>query len=206
MFPALSQSPILAEFGWSPLILQGFHDNFKYFEPQPDDSPMVTSTAPLTGVLALHVRRGDYELWCEDAYKHSMSFTGFNSFPALPDKYAPPNAPGSLTTQESTRRHCWPTAAEIVEKVLSVNAPHITRVYVMTNGARPWLEDLTRALRKAHPWADGVHTSRDLELSWEGAFVSEAVDMYVGQRAEKFIGNGVSLLVLLCALFSVVRF
>jgi hypothetical protein len=37
-----------------------------------------------------------------------------------------------------------------------------------------------------------VSTSRDLALDWEQKVVAEAVDMYVGQCAEVFIGNGVS--------------
>ncbi|KAJ7785211.1 hypothetical protein DFH07DRAFT_975793, partial [Mycena maculata] len=190
-FPALSQSPILSDFGWSPLILGAFTDNFKYFGPP---SALEASSAPLKGLLALHVRRGDYELWCQSAYNNSMPFTGFNSFPALPDKYVAPDAPGSGTTPEETRRRCWPSTDEIVERVRAVAAPHTTRVYVMTNAPRPWLADLKRALLEARPWADGVGTSRDLELSWEAKFVAEAVDMYVGQRAEQFIGNGFSSL------------
>ncbi|KAJ7513119.1 hypothetical protein B0H11DRAFT_1698042 [Mycena galericulata] len=189
VFPDLSESPILSDFAWSALILQAFNDNFKFFG-LPTSSPPANSTAPLKGLLAIHVRRGDYETWCDDAYKNTMSYTGFNSFPSLPDKYAP----GSHTTPDDTRKHCLPSIPEIVAKVLSVNKPHITRVYVMTNAPRAWLDDLTRELRFAHTWADGVGTSRDLELSWEVQFVSQAVDMYVGQRADMFIGNGFSSL------------
>jgi hypothetical protein len=192
IFPALSNSPILSAFGWSHLILEGFSDNRKYFaDPLTFDSPspLETYSTPLKGLLALHVRRGDYESWCNDAYSNSMSFTGFNSFPVLPDKYTPPaHGPEG---EELARKHCLPSITQIVQKVLSVVDPRITRVYVMTNAGRPWLSDLKSALRAAHHWSDGVGTSRDLQLSWEGKFVSEAVDMHVGQRAEMFIGNGV---------------
>ncbi|KAJ7789194.1 hypothetical protein B0H14DRAFT_2945210 [Mycena olivaceomarginata] len=198
VFPALSKSPILSDFGWSPLILQEFYDNIKYFAPVSslDGAPLLTETpiAPLKGLLALHIRRGDYENWCNNAYSNAMSFTGFNSFPELPDKYTPPKIDHTQKTSEVVRKHCLPTISEVVEKVLAANTPQITRVYVMTNAARPWLAELKAALSAAHNWVDGIGTSRDLQLSWEGKFVAEAVDMYVGQRAEKFIGNGFSSL------------
>ncbi|KAF8190282.1 hypothetical protein K438DRAFT_1971153 [Mycena galopus ATCC 62051] len=103
---------------------------------------------------------------------------------------------GSGSDFDEHRRHCLPSIPEIVAKVLAVTAraPHLTRVYVITNAEHPWLEELTAALRTAHHWADGIGTSRDLQLSWEGKFVAEALDVYVGKRAEMFIGNGFSSL------------
>ncbi|KAJ7348686.1 hypothetical protein DFH08DRAFT_960060 [Mycena albidolilacea] len=198
VFPALSHSPILSEFGWSPLVLEGFYDNVQFFASHSpfDEAPLMTemSIGPLQGLLVVHVRRGDYETWCHEAYLNSMSFTGFNSFPELPEKYWAPKIDELHTTFETTRKRCLPSISEIVEKVLSVNAPQITRVYVITNAAHPWLAELKSALLTAYNWADGISTSRDLHLSWEGKFVAEALDMYVGQRAERFIGNGFSSL------------
>lgn len=40
----------------------------------------------------------------------------------------------------------------------------------------------------------GIASARDLELTPEEKYVSQAVDMYIGQRAEVFIGNGFSSL------------
>ncbi|TCD62115.1 hypothetical protein EIP91_007469, partial [Steccherinum ochraceum] len=37
-----------------------------------------------------------------------------------------------------------------------------------------------------------IATRRDLTLDWEQTFVSQAVDMLVGQRAQVLIGNGFS--------------
>lgn len=198
MFPALSASPILSDFGWSPLILEGFYDNIKYFASSSDldgSTPLLTETplAPLRGLLAVHIRRGDYETWCHDgAYLNAMPYSGFNSFPELSDKYTSPPRDKKHAHSEKTRKHCLPTIPEVVQRILAVSAPHITRVYVMTNAPRPWLTKLKGALHTARHWADGVGTSRDLQFSWEGKFVKGAVDMYVGQRAERFIGNGVS--------------
>ncbi|KAJ7635159.1 hypothetical protein FB45DRAFT_743190 [Roridomyces roridus] len=200
IFPSLSKSPILANFGWSPLILEAFNDNLEYFvSPSDLDAPPSTTTTsltPLKGLLALHVRRGDYETWCENTYNNGMSYTGFNSFTELPDKYTPSHRPGSKTTMEDSMRHCLPSIEQIVKRVMDVagEGTTTTRVYVLTNGSRPWLAELKAALEAARKWPGGVATSRDLELSWEAKFVAEAVDMYVASRAERFIGNGFSSL------------
>lgn len=41
---------------------------------------------------------------------------------------------------------------------------------------------------------DEVSTSRDLDIGWETKYVAQGMDMYVGQRAEVFVGNGFSSL------------
>jgi len=41
---------------------------------------------------------------------------------------------------------------------------------------------------------DEISTSRDMDIGWETKYVAQAMDMYVGQRAEVFIGNGFSSL------------
>ncbi|KAF8215071.1 hypothetical protein K438DRAFT_1460844, partial [Mycena galopus ATCC 62051] len=181
VFPALAGSPILSDFGWSLLVLGGFYDNIKHFVSQP--SMMESSAAPLRGLLALNIRGAD-ETRCTDAYV----------------KYSRVNAPtiDRLETYDASEltfmhKYCLPSIAEIVDKVRAINAPHMSRVYVMTDAPLPWLAELKAALRAAHTWA-GVTTSRDLRLSREATFIAEAVDMYVAQRAERFIGDGVSSL------------
>lgn len=71
--------------------------------------------------------------------------------------------------------------------------PELRRLYVMTNGDRAWLAELKHALKSAAEgqW-DEIVTSRDLSLSREQKYVAQALDMYIGQRAQSFIGNGVS--------------
>lgn len=67
----------------------------------------------------------------------------------------------------------------------------LRNVYVMTNASPAWLEELKVALRKTYDW-DQIASSRDLKLSWEQKYVAQTVDMMIGQRAQVFIGNGVS--------------
>ncbi|PPQ65460.1 hypothetical protein CVT24_010791 [Panaeolus cyanescens] len=86
----------------------------------------------------------------------------------------------------------------------------IRKVYIMSNGEQAWLDEVVKALRadaaksmvtlgkrQEGDWEfqfewDSVGTSRDLHLGWEEKPVSQALDMYIGQRAEIFIGNGFS--------------
>ena len=76
----------------------------------------------------------------------------------------------------------------------------------MTNGDRTWLEEVKTALLRdaklstsitstewQFGWAwENASTSCDLHLGWEEKGVAQALDMYLAQRAELFIGNGVS--------------
>jgi hypothetical protein len=106
----------------------------------------------------------------------------------------------------------------------SVGNKLLKRIYIMSNGDRQMLRDLKQALMddaessKLSPAAttttsttnggettingwefewtwEGVSTSRDLELGWEEKPVGQALDMYIGQRSELFIGNGVSIFI-----------
>ncbi|KAG6329204.1 hypothetical protein ID866_9886 [Astraeus odoratus] len=74
----------------------------------------------------------------------------------------------------------------------------------MTNGGKEWLEELKAALMKVKQW-DAVVTSRDIKLSWEAKPVAQAVDMFVGQRAQVFIGNGFSSLTSNIVMFRTMR-
>ncbi|KAJ3744267.1 hypothetical protein DFH05DRAFT_1494529 [Lentinula detonsa] len=87
-------------------------------------------------------------------------------------------------------------------RILSPPSAPLTHLYVMTNGKPPFLAELRAALELdaiAHntlnipPW-ESIYTSRDLELGWEEGYVSQALDMYIAQRAEVFVGNGFSSL------------
>lgn len=88
----------------------------------------------------------------------------------------------------------------------------VKKVYIMSNGDQEWLNEVKRALREdaerskasigrrggENEWEfewtwDDLGSSRDLEAGWEEKSVLQVMDMYVGQRAELFIGNGVSL-------------
>lgn len=94
--------------------------------------------------------------------------------------------------------HCYPSIQQIVDKVNRVRQEshptyNLTYLYIMTNGPTTWVEELKTALAEGAAW-ESIKSSRDLDLTWEEKFVAHAVDMFVAQKAEVIIGNGVSSL------------
>lgn len=80
----------------------------------------------------------------------------------------------------------------------------VKKVYIMSNGNKAWLSEVRKQLKKdakrsaysdqwefVWSWED-IGNSRDLVAGWEEKPVLQHLDMYVGQRAELFVGNGVS--------------
>ncbi|GJE89657.1 O-fucosyltransferase family protein [Phanerochaete sordida] len=205
VWPLLSSSPILQLFGWSTLAYSAFETNRHLFAPAPlipgyiaDAScpHCVDELSPLDGLLALHLRRGDFLEHCKNLCYWGANFMAFTRFSEFPDPWEMPG--GSAEERMPTyMRRCLPSVEEIVDKVTQVRASAAGRglrsVYVMTNGDRAWLATLKSALRDAHGW-EHVVTSRDLVLTNEEKYVSQAMDMMVGERAQVFVGNGFSSL------------
>lgn len=142
LWPALSRSPLITHFGWSPLIHQAIATNMNLFRPRsliPSLSfsppsflyPLVPAslrkaqptdrTATFPGLLVLHVRKGDFEEHCYHLANWSSTFNGFNTFPELPDPFVPPSGAGKGQSTPGARavylRHCMPSVEEILRKV-----------------------------------------------------------------------------------------
>ncbi|KAI8982856.1 hypothetical protein BD414DRAFT_418873 [Trametes punicea] len=207
VWPSLSTSPALTHFGWSALVDLAFDTNRDFFlsesEPYLSSRPFTSNAEHYTmvpGLMAVHVRRGDYEQHCVNLANWGSTYLAFNSFPVMLDQFYPPVRGGSrdaAAVQEFYRPHCYPTIQEIVNRIryirASPTATGIRKLHIMSNGDRAWLHELKEALRRDAPW-DSISTSRDLVLNWEQKYVSQAVDMLIGQRAQVFIGNGFSTL------------
>lgn len=204
-WPVMSQSPILRLFGWGTLAHKAFESNRHLFSPAPLIAPYVTTPtclncvdpyAQLDGLMALHIRRGDFLEHCENLGHWGAGFNAFNSFPDFVDPWVPPQG-----TEEERIAHylkrCLPTIEQIVEKVESIRASRagegLQNIYIMTNGDREWLNDLKAALRSAHSW-NLIATTRDLIFTPEEKYVSQTMDMLIGQRAQVLVGNGVRTL------------
>ena len=130
----------------------------------------------------------------------SSDWNAFNSFPEFRDKFERPTDGGWGETTEANMQlyleRCYPSIEQIVEKVRQVRteaADPLRYLYIMTNGATSWVEELKTALENDIGW-DQVSSSRDLNVTWEQKFLTQALDMFVAQRAQVFIGNGVSVL------------
>lgn len=143
----------------------------------------------------MHIRRGDFDEHCWNFVKHSSGYNGYNSFKELPDNFTIPSGWSEEERAHLYLPHCYPNITHIVDRVTDVRqkVKGLKKAYIMTNGKGGWLANLVSALQKAGQW-DLVTTSRDLSLSWEQKPISQSLDMFVAQRAEAFIGNGVRLL------------
>ncbi|EKM61659.1 uncharacterized protein PHACADRAFT_83052 [Phanerochaete carnosa HHB-10118-sp] len=216
IWPSLSTSPILTLFGWSTLAHQGFEANRHLFSPATLHQPHTSDSAcphcvdpftPLDGLLALHLRRGDFIQHCPNLCHWGANFNAFNRFPELPDQWVKPDGPIEESMPVYMRR-CLPTIEQIVEKVEELRASTggrgLKNIYIMTNGEHEWLADLKAALRHAHAW-EHIATSRDMRLTPEQKYVSQAMDMLIGERAQVFVGNGFSSLTSNIAMLRMVR-
>ncbi|KAI5118056.1 hypothetical protein M0805_005902 [Coniferiporia weirii] len=208
------KSPILTGFAWSPLINSALADNAHLFtksltslqwlsslgrDPQPAFNASDSST-PIPGLLAIHVRRGDFEEHCRNLGKWGSEFMGWLQSPVLQDRFdKPPLAGHGEPTQDIIdhyAKHCWPTIDEIVTKINEVRqtiaGKDLNRVYIMTNGASEWIAELKEKVLQSG-W-EGVASSKDLKLIPEQVYVAQAVDMAIAMRSQVFIGNGFSSL------------
>jgi hypothetical protein len=201
VIPDFLKSPIVTEFRWSPLIEGILRQNFEHFAPNGlPYSPSDTYPYPvIEGLLVMHIRRGDFEQHCKNLAEWSSTFTAFNQLPGITDRFTVlPRGPKGHLTKDGAKAYqkaCYPTIQGIVQRVGEIRATEsgkrLKNIYVMTNGKREWVAELKAAFLAADDW-DNIASSRDLELNDEQRFVAQAADMLIGQRADVFVGNGVS--------------
>ncbi|THU79661.1 hypothetical protein K435DRAFT_973071 [Dendrothele bispora CBS 962.96] len=93
-FDSLRTSPILTSFTWSPLILSAVSRNFAVLQP-PSLSSLYSQTPPsstIKGLVAIHLRRGDFFGHCLYLLKWRVKYMGLNMYPGVgkdfdPDEY-----------------------------------------------------------------------------------------------------------------------
>lgn len=196
IWPSLASSPILEDFTWSPLVTSGVARNLNLLS----HNPLAIVPETINGLVAVHLRRGDYARHCPRLEEWDATFMGFNLFPSLPDKFQPPQrGSGEAEVQVEKERkeyymsHCWPEIDDIVLKLKEVRKgrPDLQRVFILTNGWESWVESVKTALH-ADGWA-GVVSSYDMLVDSEQKYVAMAIDMAVAERAEVFVGNGVRI-------------
>ncbi|KAA1467001.1 hypothetical protein DENSPDRAFT_831947 [Dentipellis sp. KUC8613] len=196
LWPALSASPILANFTWSPLVHAAVTRNFALLRP-PSPAQLVSPGAPpLPGLVAVHLRRGDFVRHCPRLYGWDAPYMGFNRFAALPaaDAFDPPPKSQPDARRAYYMEHCFPERAQIVHRLAEVRRdnPGLRRVYLLTNGWGSWVQGVRDALM-GDGWED-VRSGQELVLDEEQNYVAMAVDMAIAERAEVFVGNGFSSL------------
>jgi hypothetical protein len=198
IWPELSQSPILQRFAWFSLIVNAYNRKQDLFESKTQRSPIpdalsekVTLPNYLGGLLVVHIRQGDFQGHCKYLQKHSCGYNAFNVFPEFSDRFEPPTDYWSRSAYYTD--HCYPSSERIISKIESVRQKHgtIRRLYIMTNAKGSWFASLLEKLEQTASW-DTIATNRDLNFTQEQRYASQALDALVAQRAEAFIGNGVS--------------
>jgi len=155
IWPYLKPSPVSTQWEWSPLIHDAFRRNRNLFVPNAKSDLFGYSTVPenytdpIPGLLALHVRRGDFKDHCHHLAKWSSNWNAFKLFPEFRDKF---QIPSDGTWGEATEsgvqyymQHCYPSIEQIVQKVTQARIESeqpLTHIYVMTNGPVAWVEEL----------------------------------------------------------------
>ncbi|KAH9931877.1 uncharacterized protein B0H18DRAFT_871848 [Fomitopsis serialis] len=218
VWPAYSKSPILQEFFWSSLVELAFDTNRETFSPtspsattlgstplypySSDVSPSAQRYTPLPGLLALHVRRGDFAEHCIHLAKWRSTYVGFNSFPELPDRFEYLPNTSEQERIQLYRPHCYVEVLDIVRRVQEIREAEraagrdeLRDVFLMTNAPQEWIAEVKVALNAMRgPAWRSISSSRDLIVNREQQYVKQAVDMLIGQRAQVFLGNGFSSL------------
>lgn len=195
----MSGLPVLTQWGWSSLIHDAFQANQRVIFPPALDWPEGRDSRmneTMAGLLVIHVRRGDFTVHCNFLASWNSDWNAFNSLPELPDQYDQVNSDPRLSPENHKAYvdHCYPSIEQVVEKVETVRREShepLDHIYIMTNGDNSFVAELRTALGRLGGW-EHIGSNRDLSLTWEQRFVAQAVDMLVAQRAQVFIGNGVS--------------
>ncbi|KAG0698213.1 hypothetical protein DFH29DRAFT_983956 [Suillus ampliporus] len=198
IWPYLKDSPVATQWGWSPLIHDAYRRNRHIFVPgvKPTllgrllgSTPSENYSDPIPGLLALHVRRGDFQDHCVHLGKWSSNWNAFNMFPEFSDKFQRPTDGGWGETSDKNMQmymqRCFPTIEQIVQRVMQVRVESewpLTHIYIMTNGAVAWVDELKEALAISGNW-DQIRSSRDLEITWEQKFVAQGVGYVCGSKS-----------------------
>lgn len=196
VWESLAKSPMLTDFAWSPLVQSAVSRNFALLQPESArDLYDAHSRKSLAGLVALHLRRGDYKHHCPNLAKWGADYMGINQHPSLPDRFdRSPYVNDTDARLSYYLDHCWPSTEQVVEKLRGIRKeyPGLKRVYVLSNEWAWTLDGLKSALEE-DGWDDLV-SSTDIVLDSEQKHVAMAVDMAIAEKAEVFIGNGFSSL------------
>ncbi|GJJ13481.1 hypothetical protein Clacol_007735 [Clathrus columnatus] len=200
LWPIFSTSPAITGFQWSNTVLNAVKRN----------TPLITGRVVepnynMENVLALHLRRGDFEPHCTHMTKYASGYNSWNLLSELPDKYIPPDSSSIEDPHdvEIFMRHCWPSIEDVVRRVGQVKndydaiggLPPLDAIYILTNGDKPWVTALKQSIRQSSPVWKRVTSSHDLSLkNGPEKLAAQAVDMAIASQTGSLIGNGFSTL------------
>lgn len=168
------------------------------------------------GLLAVHLRRGDFKKACLERAKWTSLYNSWNTFPDYHDVFSAPPEDGEDVEAGNSKvevylRHCLPSVDQVVQRIREVRSEweaeattadlparsrNLTRIYIMTNAEHSFLNAVRERLESARGsgergW-ESIATSADLRIPRGAAEVAMAADMQIAEKAEVFLGNGVS--------------
>lgn len=203
-FEEFIRSPVITRFAWSPLIDSAISENTDILIPHENimhKFNVSDISQPISGLLAVHVRRGDFDEHCRRLANWGSDIQGWFKHPELPDNFIVPNGigedPPRKEVEDYYNAHCWPSMEQIAARIADIRktpeAAGLKGVYILTNGPREWAAELKGMIKGMGGW-ELVYSSRDLRLTAEQKYIGQAIDMAISTRAQIFIGNGVSIL------------
>jgi len=211
-WPILRRSPVLTHFQWSSLVKGLVERNMHLIAGREKARQLLKATADglpstISGVVAVHLRRGDFLEHCHNLAGWRTVYNSWNAFDGFRDRF-PSHAEVDGMDDEARVRlymeHCLPNVEQIVGKLKIVKKEWeedhheeeegggLKRVYVMTNAEPAYRAELREALKR-DGW-EGVTMSVDQKVTKAEVEVEMTADMMIGQLAEVFLGNGFSSL------------
>ncbi|TFK19551.1 hypothetical protein FA15DRAFT_674319 [Coprinopsis marcescibilis] len=229
--PLLIDSPVLKYWDWSTLVHNGVERRIRKLGLSSSSTstssisttptlPANSTTTTIPGLLAIHLRMGDYKRHCRRLVEWRSGFMGFALTGEVPakDVFNVSGAVAGLPSPDAVEayymKRCLPSVQEVVERAGEVKkdweATHakdpslgstpLAKVLILSNGWTSDVERLQDSLR-VNGWEvvdrkEDKEESRnslvDSRLDWEERDVGDAIDMGLAQRADVFLGNGFS--------------
>ncbi|KAF4623967.1 hypothetical protein D9613_002405 [Agrocybe pediades] len=218
LFPLLRDSPILRNFKWSSIVEKAVDrslqqqftnistknpiasfDSVSFVGHRVPAAPRPTSSSIVPGLLAVHLRRGDYKRHCTRLAAWQAGYMGWNRLvdgrdgrktfeEELAGNMAMENGTsGTESNTQDTRKklyltHCLPTIPEVVRRLHQVRDEYGERLATLEDGK------VTGTLRQVYVltngWPSFVKELRRalLDDGWESVIVSQDVEDGDGAR------------------------
>ncbi|KAF6745369.1 hypothetical protein DFP72DRAFT_974289 [Ephemerocybe angulata] len=195
-------SLVSQQLGPSAVVQRALERNVHLFQ-----TPETEHRDPFSRVLAVHIRRGDYEWHCGHLANWNFGFYGWNQLPWLPDRFVlPPGGEPNNNTEENIAKfklHCLPEMDQIIKRIegaredwekdvfvgKTLESHYINTIFILTNASPEWHDEFVEKLKHDHKWR--VVTSHNITFgNSQEKDVGMAVDMEIARRAGIFLGNG----------------
>lgn len=162
LWDSFSKSPVSTLLRPSHIVSAAVERNLFLFSPRGPrpGASSGASTEIWDRVLAMHLRRGDYESHCKHLANYDSIFYAWNLLPFLPDPLKSP--PSGTSKEEMYAQRCFPDVDAIVRKARQAKREHngyVDVLYILTNEKGHWLDALLKGL-KADGWATARRVGR----------------------------------------------